>query len=779
MAFRGHSIRLFTLLSLVAIAGAQTAVELEAFMPRTQPAFTPEIDGRAVTVRGIVSAPRADISDYSLLAIQNQRGTGLVLESHSEAFSGYVPGDRVEAQGVAGHRAGLPVLRVGTIRKTGTGPAPKPQEVTPEQLRDFASLGRLVTFEAEVQFVGENAGGDAIRVRSGGGPLMIFIPRQGGHRDPRLSVLHPGDQIRVTGISSIYSPLPPHDKYFQVVTSDPRNIQRVARAWLVSPVLLAYLALGALFAAGVWWWRERLLGTQRRTLRGIMSISEDVLDAASPSEIVDRLARQARTAVGATDVELFLFSAADDALQRVSGHGREAAASINVDTPIGTLAGAAALCFRNRALLRIPDTKNSPILQQDTRHSAAAAVFVPMFAAGELAGVLAVYLHNKISGSNPDQDVALQHLGNQIAASIKLQDRQQMRDQLLRTEKMAAAGQLISGIATDLRTPLENIGRTARALKHCDGSGRELTEIARDAERGLEMIDHLLSFARMEQRDARTLDVNSLVSSLVEMRAEERTIKHVRCENSLPVESATVLADRSQLEQAVLTVLVHAEHAAAESFDRQLRVSSRIVGRKVLIAIDCSPPASGHSSHQLNLGDYFGFPVAQVIVQSHGGDLRHLPNAKTGVRFELELPLHETTPVPAAQNRPEKPLRVLTCILIEPDLLAQRKLLAMLAARGHRAVPASTAEHAADMVQRMQFDVVFCAANLPGLNWIELFQRVRRKVGVFGLMLEAYDPEASRVFSAGEGQLLTKPIADRELDDFLAGVEVRIAAARS
>jgi signal transduction histidine kinase len=530
-------------------------------------------------------------------------------------------------------------------------------------------------------------------------------------------------------------------------------------------------------AGGVVWWRERMLGLQRRTLRGIMSISEDVLDATSPDDIVERLARQARQVVGASDVELFLFSPTDEALQRISGHSRDTNSTVPVDTRIGTLAGAAALCFRNRSLLRIPDTRNSAILQRDEKWLPAAAVFVPMFAAGELAGVLAVYLHRRTARSNPGQDVALQHLGNQIAASIKLQDRQQMRDQLLRMEKMAAAGQLISGIAHDLRAPLENIGRIARSLTDTNGLDRELTEIARDAERGLEMIDHLLSFARMEHREARPLDVNALVSSLLELRSSERSIKQVRCENSLPVEPAVVLADRGQLEQAVLTVLVHAEHAAAESLDRKLHVSSRVVGRKILIAVDCSRPASGNSSHVVNLGDYFGFPVAQVIVQSHGGDLRHMRNAKSGVRFELELPLHQASIT--THHRMDKPLRILTCLLVEPDVLAQRKLLAMLAARGHRAVPAGNAEQAADMVQRMQFDVFFCAANLAGLNWIELFQRVRRRVWVFGLMLDAYDPEAGRIFTAGEGQLLTKPIEERDLDDFLAGVEVRLAAGRS
>ena len=84
MAFLASTLRLIPLWTLAVIAAAQTAVELEAFLPRKQPDLTPEIDGQTVSVRGPVTAARADLADYSMLPIQNQRGTGLVLEGSRE-----------------------------------------------------------------------------------------------------------------------------------------------------------------------------------------------------------------------------------------------------------------------------------------------------------------------------------------------------------------------------------------------------------------------------------------------------------------------------------------------------------------------------------------------------------------------------------------------------------------------------------------------------------------------------------------------------------------------
>ena len=298
-----------------------------------------------------------DFNGYSLLGIQNDRGAGLALEAPQDMLAPLTAGDSVEAVGMATHRAGLPVLRPSSVRKLSNGPAPEPRRVSLADLRRFETLGSFVTFEARTEYIGENAGGDIIRIGSDPEPLNVFVPRRFGQRPKELDGLREGDTIRVTGLSSIYSPIPPHDRFFQVVAAGPGAIEMVRQGWMVPPWVIGYVLLTGLLAGGLIWWRERLLGAQRRTLRGIMSISEDVLDASSPSEIVERLARQARKVVGASDVELFLFSPTDEALRRISAQSRETHSTVPVDTRIGTVAGAAALCFRNRSLLRIPDTE--------------------------------------------------------------------------------------------------------------------------------------------------------------------------------------------------------------------------------------------------------------------------------------------------------------------------------------------------------------------------------------------------------------------------------------
>jgi CheY-like chemotaxis protein len=187
----------------------------------------------------------------------------------------------------------------------------------------------------------------------------------------------------------------------------------------------------------------------------------------------------------------------------------------------------------------------------------------------------------------------------------------------------------------------------------------------------------------------------------------------------------------------------------------------------------------GATADEPTTEDSFSLRVCQAILQSHGGDIRLYQTPYKALRYELELPVyHPPTPSEVAAEPIRRPSRVITAILVEPDAGIQRRLLAMLSARGHRAIPVDSPEEAADMVQRMPFDVVFCTMRLPGLNWMEFYRRIRRKIAAFVLLSDAYDPDSAGALKDGTGFILHKPLEQGELETVLAEVESRSGLKR-
>jgi len=115
--------------------------------------------------------------------------------------------------------------------------------------------------------------------------------------------------------------------------------------------------------------------------------------------------------------------------------------------------------------------------------------------------------------------------------------------------------------------------------------------------------------------------------------------------------------------------------------------------------------------------------------------------------------------------------RRMTALVIEPDDATQRQLLALLAAHGFRVVPVTNSDAGLDLAQRMRFDAAFCSLHAPGLNWVELSERMYSRVGGFILLSDGYDAELSADFE-GEGRfVLAKPLQEKELERVLQMIE--------
>jgi CheY-like chemotaxis protein len=401
-----------------------------------------------------------------------------------------------------------------------------------------------------------------------------------------------------------------------------------------------------------------------------------------------------------------------------------------------------------------------------------------MFAQSELMGAMEIHHSTRFHYFSQGEQAAMQHLANQIATALKLQEQHSMREQLFRSEKLAAAGQLISDVANELRTPLQSIAALATALlsRNGDAYHTELESITTEATRASEIVSRLVSFANVEQAQAEPLDLNAILSGLLKFRAPEWKAKGVEIKSQLAVKRAIVLGSPGQIEQVLLNLLVDAEKSAAEAKDKTITVSTSLLAKRVLVEISYplrSPDTRGDSTDGDHTGSgALGLGVCRGIIESHGGEFRVVRTSPAQARFDIELPVIEARQTGGAPELSEA-IRQLTVLVVEPDAKVQRQLVQMLGNRGDRVVPVASAEEGLDIVDRLRFDMVICAVRLPNLNWVAFCERVRMRVGGFVLLTDAYNSDVGRAFRNSEGYVLTKPVDETNLHRICRAVEDR------
>ena len=535
--------------------------------------------------------------------------------------------------------------------------------------------------------------------------------------------------------------------------------------WLGLLVLLALLV-------GVWWARRQYVSAQRRSIRAFYSLSEEIFAAPSPTEIAEKLAAMLPSITPATAVRLYLLNRRTKSLESVptTFHPEPMVASIE-EEPEGLAAGAVK-CFRNRAPVNIPDVRRNPLVNSGWKEGLPRSVmFVPLLAPPDVLGVMEAGSTRRLGYFTPDEQATIEHLAKQVAASMKLQEQNTVREQLFRSEKLAATGQLISGVASDLRAPLDRMLELSSSLA-VSGVGapleRGLQQLAAESRRVSEIVSRLVSFARPAETAARLVDINGLAAGLVQFREPEWKTLGLRVQNRLSPEPALVLGVQGQIEEVYLNLLVYAEQCASRSASKAMEVtSSRMTGR-VVVEIHFPGVSAESPVNEASLD------VCRTIVQNHGGDLR-IRNQAGSMSFDVDLPLAPAAETRTAAGGPARPERVQTLLLVEPDLGAQRQLLGLLTARGHRVVPVR-AEEAADLAHRLRFDGVVWAVRPGGPKWSDFHERLREAVPSFVLVSDGYDAEFAASLAGSGGFLLGRPIGDSELERVLHAVQARSAA---
>jgi PAS domain S-box-containing protein len=244
-------------------------------------------------------------------------------------------------------------------------------------------------------------------------------------------------------------------------------------------------------------------------------------------------------------------------------------------------------------------------------------------------------------------------VGSVVVVMTDITEASVLQANLARTEKMAALGQLVSGVAHEINNPLAAIVGFADLL--CENPAipeparEELEAILREAERTRVLVQDLLSFAHDVPPHSEPVQINSLLRQTLKMRSYSLAGRNVHVVERLSADLPVVVGDPHQLQQVFLNILNNA-YDAVDGTGRagRIEIETELVDDSVEVRIRDNGPGIANSERifepffttkPVGKGTGLGLSICYGIVRTHKGEILFQNNSGAeGCTFAIRLP---------------------------------------------------------------------------------------------------------------------------------------------
>jgi PAS domain S-box-containing protein len=330
-----------------------------------------------------------------------------------------------------------------------------------------------------------------------------------------------------------------------------------------------------------------------------------------------------------------------------------------------------------------------------------------------------------------------------------------LEEQLIQSEKLAAMGQMLAGVAHELNNPLTAVlGVTELLRERADldaAAKRQLELMHRQARRAARIVQNLLYFSRPAAPQKKLLGVSPLVERTLQLHEHSLRQSKIAVEFHPDPALPAVLGDANQLIQVFLNLITNAEHAI-----REVRESGKIVvrlhraGDRVAVTIqddgvgirrEALPKLFDpfYTTKRPGGGTGLGLSICMAIVREHHGSIEAETLPGGGSAFTVLLPaagqpqaastVMDTAAHTVGELRQMADVLKGRSVLVVDDEESIRQLLEEgLTAQGLRVDCAADCAGALACVQRIEYDAVLCDLNLTvgGVSGKETAERILR-----------------------------------------------------
>lgn len=362
---------------------------------------------------------------------------------------------------------------------------------------------------------------------------------------------------------------------------------------------------------------------------------------------------------------------------------------------------------------------------------------------------------------------------------------------MLQTDKLAALGQMVAGIAHELNNPLTSIMGYSHLLLERRLDGKSLSDVHRifqEAERAARVVRSLLMLAREAKLERTLTHLNEIVERTFRLCAYDLQRVGITTELDLDPELPPTLANPVQLQQVLLNLVVNSQQAISETGRHgRIRVCTRQGSGCIFLQVEDDGPGIPvdlqerifdpfFTTKPVGIGTGLGLSIVNGILHQHGGEIRVASTPGAGTSFTLSVPVAAERAESAFERvSPGEPAPSSRILVAENEPGIAQLMLEALGADGHQVEVVTDGEQVLRRLDEAEYDLVICDWLLRNLNGPAVYRKLANGNGHGRSRLLVVSSDATIRTSSDflrevQPAFLSKPFLLPELRSSVAGL---------